>query len=408
METHTEIRPSRIDIPQAALDDLHERLARTRWPVALPGVGWERGTPIGYLRELADYWRTGFDWRAEEERLNAYPQYTTEIDGQEIHFLHVRSPEPDALPLLMSHGWPSTAVEFEKVIGPLTDPRRHGGNPSRAFHLVIPSLPGFGLSPEVVTTGWGLPRTVDAYAELMRRLGYDRYGTQGGDIGAGVAGMLAGAAPEAVVGVHMNGPTNFTKPQAGQEFTEREQERLRVAEDFGTNGSGYLALQSNQPSTIAVALTDSPVAQLAWIVEKFQAWTDPAKQLPEEAVDRDQLLASVTATWFSQGGAGSANFVYESMNGELDWSPPGAEDDQRPDAEEEDGQGQGGEEADWAAGPSVPTAVAVFAADMSVRALIDSGQITRWTEYEVGGHFAAMEAPDELVGDIREFFATVR
>jgi pimeloyl-ACP methyl ester carboxylesterase len=399
METNTPIRPFSIDIPQAELDDLHERLARTRWPVALPGVGWERGTPVGYLRELAEYWRTGFDWRAQEARLNAVANYTTEIDGQAIHFLHVRSPEPDALPLLVSHGWPSTVVEFERIIAPLTDPRAHGGDASQAFHLVIPTLPGFGLSPEVTTTGWGLPRTVGAYAELMRRLGYERYGTQGGDIGAGVAGMLAGVAPEAVVGIHMNGPTNFAKPTAGQKFTEREQERLKAEADFGEHRSGYLLLQSNQPSTIAVALTDSPVAQLSWIVEKVQAWTDPAKHLPEEAVDRDQLLASVALTWFFQGGAGSANFVYESMNGELAWSPPGLEDDQRPEAQAQ---------AETRSGPAVPTAVAVFAGDTSVRSLIDTGNVTRWTEFDVGGHFPAMEAPDELVGDIRAFFATVR
>ncbi|WP_163544870.1 epoxide hydrolase family protein [Occultella kanbiaonis] len=404
MEMNTQIRPFSVDIPQAELDDLHERLARTRWPVALPGVGWERGTPVGYLRELAEYWRTGFDWRAQEARLNAYANYTTEIDGQAIHFLHVRSPEPDALPLLMSHGWPSTVAEFEKVIGPLTDPRAHGDDPNRAFHLVIPSLPGFGLSPEVATTGWGLPRTVDAYAELMRRLGYERYGTQGGDIGAGVAGMLAGVAPESVVGIHMNGPTNFAKPTAGQSFTPREQERLSVEAELGEHRSGYLLLQSNQPSTIAVALTDSPVAQLSWIVEKFQAWTDPAKQLPEDAVDRDQLLTNVTLTWFFQGGAGSANFVYESMNGELAWAPPGVEGDERPDADGVGTAADGGEQ--WSQ-PSVPTAVAVFAADTSVRSLIDTGNISRWTEYEVGGHFPAMEAPEELVGDIRGFFASL-
>ncbi|TDE92849.1 epoxide hydrolase [Occultella glacieicola] len=411
MQKDTEIRPYTIDIPQAALDDLHERLARTRWPVALPGVGWERGTPVGYLRGLAEYWRTGFDWRAQEERLNAIPQYVTEIDGQDVHFLHVRSPEPGAMPLLISHGWPSTVVEFQKIIGPLTDPRNHGSDPDQAFHLVIPSLPGFGLSPEVATTGWGLPRTVDAYAELMRRLGYGRYGTQGGDIGAGVAGMLAGAAPEAVVGIHMNGPSNFAKPTPGQKFTEREQQRLSSEQDFGEHGSGYFLLQSNQPSTIAVALTDSPVAQLSWIVEKFRAWTDPAKDLPEDAVDRDQLLTNVTLTWFFQGGAGSANFVYESMNGELDWTPPGGEDDQRPEYAGADAQaGPDGQEGATAVptGPTVPTGVAVFAGDPSVRSLVDTGNVTRWTEFEVGGHFPAMEAPDELVAEIRAFFEGLR
>ncbi|MEJ3652847.1 epoxide hydrolase family protein [Actinomycetes bacterium KLBMP 9759] len=389
IDTSTEVRPFRIDVPQADLDDLRDRLSRTRWPHELPGVGWERGTPIGYLRELAEYWRDGFDWRAQEARLNELPQFVTEIEGQPIHFLHVRSPEPDALPLLVSHGWPSSVVEFEKIIGPLTDPRAHGGDPRDAFHLVIPSLPGFGFSPPVTNTGWGLPRTVGAYAELMRRLGYQRYGTQGGDVGAGVAGMLAGAAPGAVVGIHMNGPTNFGPAPEESALTEVERDRLRRAAEFDRSGSGYLTLQSNQPSTIGVALNDSPVAQLAWIVEKFQAWTDPAKALPEEAVDRDQLLTSITATWFNGAGAASAQFIYESMNGANAWSL--------------------GEDAPqvWDA-PVVPTAVAVFAIDFSVRAMIDQGNITRWTEYDTGGHFPAMEVPDLLVADVRAFFAGIR
>ncbi|OZM79304.1 epoxide hydrolase family protein [Pseudonocardia sp. MH-G8] len=384
-----EITPFRIDVPRTALDDLRDRLARTRWPRELPGVGWERGTPVGYLRELAEYWRDGFDWRSQERRLNEFPQFTTEIDGQLIHFLHVRSPEPDALPLLVSHGWPSSVVEFEKIIGPLTDPRAHGGNPRQAFHLVVPSLPGFGFSPPVTTTGWGLPRTVGAYAELMRRLGYERYGTQGGDIGAGVAGMLAGAAPGAVVGIHMNGPTNFGPAPDEATLTDVEKQRLQRAAEFDAHGSGYLTLQANQPSTIGVALHDSPVAQLAWIVEKFQAWTDPAKGLPEDAVDRDQLLTTVTATWLNGAGAASAQFVYESMNGPHAWSL--------------------GEDAPqvWD-GPVVPTGVVVYAADFSIRSAIDHGNVTRWTEHAVGGHFPAMEVPDLLVDDVRAFFADLR
>jgi pimeloyl-ACP methyl ester carboxylesterase len=289
----------------------------------------------------------------------------------------------------VSHGWPSTVVEFEKIIGPLTDPRAHGVDPRGAFHLVVPSLPGFGFSPPVTGTGWGLPRTVGAYAELMRRLGYDRYGTQGGDIGAGVAGMLAGAAPGAVVGIHMNGPSNFGKAPDEATLTDVEKDRVRRTAEFEAHGSGYLTLQSNQPSTIGVALNDSPVAQLAWIVEKFQAWTDPARKLPEDAVDRDQLLTSVTATWFSGAGASSAQFGYESMNGEHAWSL--------------------GEDAPqvWD-GPVVPTAVVVFAADLSIRSMIDQGNVTRWTEHEVGGHFPAMEVPEILVADVRAFFADLR
>lgn len=389
MDTNSQIRPFRIDVPQPDLDDLRDRLARTRWPRELPGVGWERGTPVGYLRELAGYWRDGFDWRAQEARLNRFLQFTTEIHGQEIHFLHVRSPEPDALPLLVSHGWPSTVVEFEKIIDPLTDPRANGGDPRDAFHLVVPTLPGFGFSPPVTEVGWGLPRTVAAYAELMRRLGYERYGTQGGDIGAGVAGMLAGASPGAVVGIHMNGPSNFGPAPDESTLTDVEKDRLRRAAESEVHGSGYLTLQSNQPSTIGVALNDSPVAQLAWIVEKFQAWTDPARKLPEDAVDRDQLLTSVTATWFSGAGASSAQFVYESMNGEHAWS-----------------LGEGAPQV-WDA-PVVPTAVAVFGADLSIRSMVDQGNVTRWTEHESGGHFPAMEVPKILVDDVRAFFADLR
>ena len=389
---HTSIRPFTLAVPQADLDDLHARLSRTRWAPALPGVGWERGTPVRYLQDLTAYWRDGFDWRAQERRLNELPQFTTTIDGQELHFFHVRSPEPDALPLLVSHGWPSTPVEFQRIVGPLTDPRAHGGDPADAFHLVMPTLPGFGLSPPVTTPGWGLPTTVAAYAELMRRLGYTRYGTQGGDIGAGVAGMLAGVSPDTVIGVHMNGPTGYGALPEGLELSERDRERARLSAEFEATGSGYLALQSNQPSTIGVALHDSPVAQLAWMVEKYQAWTDPGKALPEDAVDRDQLLTTVTATWFSGGGAGSAHFVYESMHSDIPWTAPGDDD----------------ASSGWQDAPSVPVGVAVFAADTSIRALVDSGNVVRWTEYDAGGHFPAMEVPELLVDDVRAFFAMLR
>ncbi len=387
-----QIRPYVLDVPQADLNDLHVRLARTRWAPELPGVGWERGVPVGYLRGLAAYWRDGFDWRAQERRLNELPQFTTTVDGQDLHFFHVRSPEPDAVPLLVSHGWPSSPIEFQKVVGPLSDPRSHGGDPGQAFHVVMPTLPGFGLSPRVTSSGWGLPRTVDAFAELMRRLGYERYGTQGGDIGAGVALMLAGVAPEAVIGVHMNGPTAYGSIPENVELGERDRERARRSAELETTGAGYLALQANQPSTIGVALQDSPAAQLAWIVEKFQAWTDPSKALPEDAVDRDQLLTSVSATWFSGAGAASAHFVYESMHADIAWTAPGDED----------------ASSGWQDGPSVPVGVAVFAADTSIRALVDTGNVTRWTEYDAGGHFPAMEVPDLLVGDVRAFFATLR
>jgi epoxide hydrolase len=388
MDTNTQIRPFRIDVPQADLDDLRDRLARTRWPRELPGVGWERGAPMGYLRELAEYWRDGFDWRAQEERLNRFPQFTTEMSGQEIHFLHVRSPEPDALPMLVSHGWPSTVAEFEKIIGPLTDPRAHGGDPRDAFHLVVPTLPGFGFSPPVTETGWGLPRTVAAYAELMRRLGYERYGTQGGDIGAGVAGMLAGASDGAVVGIHMNGPSNFGTAPDEAALTDVEKDRLRRTAEFEAHGAGYLALQSNQPSTIGVALNDSPVAQLAWIVEKFQAWTD-CHGHPENALTRDEMLDDITLYWLTATGASSARLYWESIRQVQQVFSSSASDT-----------------------VTVPTGCSLFPAEVirpsrrwAERRFLD---IRHWHELDRGGHFAAFEQPELFTDEVRTFFSMIR
>ena len=287
------IRPFRVEVPQAELDDLRERLERTRWPAEGPGEGWSRGVPVGYLRELAGYWRDGFDWPAQEARLNRLPQFTTTIDGQPVHFLHVRSPEPDALPLLVTHGYPGSVVEFLEVAGPLTDPRSHGGDPADAFHLVAPSLPGFGFSTPVNQPGWAMGRTGRAWVELMARLGYDRYGAQGGDIGAGVTGMLGSLDPDHVAGVHINTdplavaavalPPGDQADQAA--VTEAHRASLARMRQFQADGLGYLQLQTTRPQTLAYALTDSPAGQLAWIAEKFQEWTDPAAQLPTDAVD---------------------------------------------------------------------------------------------------------------------------
>src|SRR5919204_3955781 len=229
----TDIRPHRIEISQTQLDDLHERLARTRWPDELPGVGWSRGAPLDYLKALAEYWRSEYDWREQEARLNEFPQFTTEVDGQNIHFLHVRSREPDALPLIITHGYPSSIVEFMNMIGRLTDPRTHGGDPADAFHVVAPSLPGFGFSTPVTEPGWEVARTATAFAELMRRLGYDRYGAHGGDIGAGVWGMLGATLPDQVVGTHTTADARSVA-LAGQYFPLpddlAEADRARVLE----------------------------------------------------------------------------------------------------------------------------------------------------------------------------------
>ncbi|XVQ06571.1 epoxide hydrolase family protein [Spirillospora sp. CA-255316] len=375
------INPFRIDIPQADLDDLRDRLARTRWPDELPGTGWSYGVPSSYAKELAEYWQTEYDWRGQEAALNEYPQFTTEIDGQNIHFLHVRSPEPDALPLILTHGWPGSIAEFMKVIGPLTDPRAHGGDPADAFHVVAPSLPGFGFSGPTRETGWNLRRVARAWAELMSRLGYDRYGAQGGDTGSVVSPELGRVAPDNVIGVHVNGALGFPtfEPDELEGLTEAEQARLDLYSD--QDSSGYAMIQATRPQTLAFGLHDSPAGQLTWIVEKFKEWTDPAHDLPEEAVDRDQMLTDVTIYWLT-GTAGSSSRLYKE--GATDWGRPVEKSD-------------------------VPTGVAVFPGDAGVRRVAErEHNVVHWSEFDRGGHFAAMEAPDLLVTDIRAFFRLVR
>ncbi|MGH9117952.1 MAG: epoxide hydrolase family protein [Acidimicrobiales bacterium] len=393
-EERDEIRPFTIDIPEASLDDLRERLARTRWPDEAPDAGWTRGVPLAYLNELSEYWRTTYDWRTHEAALNEFPQFTTTIDGQTIHFLHVRSPEPDALPVIISHGYPGSVVEFMKIIGPLTDPGAHGGDPADAFHVVAPSLPGFGFSVPR-QPGWEMARTAAAFAELMGRLGYHRYGVQGGDIGAGVVGTIAAMAPDRVVGMHLNGPSMFPGggPLEVPDLSAVDQVRLERFNQFQADGMGYLQIQATRPQTLGYALNDSPVGQLAWIVEKFHEWTDPAAARPDDAVDRDQLLTNVTLWWLGGLGISAAHFTYDGMRS---WA-----------AEATDSNG-GWDDAE---SPSpVPAGVAVFAADNSVRSLVEEylQNIQHWAEYDRGGHFAAMETPDLLVADVRTFFRPLR
>ena len=384
-----EIRPFRVEVSDEALDDLRSRLAGTRWPGEVPGAGWSRGVPLGYLKELAGYWRDGFDWRKQEAELNQVPQFTTEIDGQTIHFLHVRSPEPGALPLIVTHGYPGSVVEFLDLLGPLSDPRAHGGDPADAFHLVVPSLPGFGFSTPVTEPGWAMARTTRAWAELMARLGYDRYGAQGGDIGAGITGMLAGVDPGHLVGTHLNSDPlavgAVALPPAEQAdaaaVTDAHRATLARMRQFQADGLGYLHLQTTRPQTIAYALNDSPVAQLAWIAEKFREWTDPAAELPEDAVDRDRLLTNVSLYWFTGSGASAAQFLYEAAHAH-----------------------------EWPGPSEVPQGWAVFnATDDLVRRLIDPEEkIAHWSEFDRGGHFAAMETPDLLLDDVRAFFHSRR
>ncbi|TMS00570.1 epoxide hydrolase family protein [Nonomuraea basaltis] len=379
-----QVTPYRIEIPQAGLDDLRDRLRRTRWAPELPGTGWERGVPTSYLRALAEYWADGFDWRAQEAALNAYPQFTTTIDGANVHFLHVRSAEPNATPLMLIHGWPGSVVEFLDLIGPLTDPVAHGAAAADAFHLVIPSLPGYGFSGPLPGTGWTDGRTAAALVELMARLGYERYGVQGGDVGAFIAPLMGRAAPDNVIGVHVNALLTFPAgdPAVMGSLTEAERGRLAGMEEWQEQLGAYMRLQGTRPQTIAASLHDSPAGQLAWIVEKFKDWTDPAAKLPEDAVDRDRILTDVSIYWFTETAGSAAHTYFERFNDFSAWAP------------KERG--------------TVPTAAAVFPPDFSIRPLADQvHNVVRWSEFDHGGHFAALETPGVLVSELREFFRSL-
>ena len=382
------LTPYRLDVPDSALDDLRRRLADTRWPdqprPASPSdAGWNLGPPVDYLRELVEYWREGYDWRKAEARINQYPQLTTEIDGQRVHVLHVRSAEPTAVPLILTHGWPGSPVEFLDLIGPLTDPAAHGGDPADAFHLVIPSIPGFGLSGVTTETGWAAPRVARAWAELMRRLGYARYLAHGGDWGAAITRELGLADPEHVVALHV--PQIFTASVTEEtaDLTDPEERRsVAAGRRYQYELSGYAAIQSTRPQLISYPLTDSPVGQLAWIVDGFRQWTDVTDR-PEDAVDRDAMLTNVMLYWLT-GTAGSSARFYR--DGAASWGQPA-----RP--------------------STVPTAVAVFPHDISVpirRIAERSDNIVRWTRFDRGGHFASLEEPDLVLADLRTSFRPYR
>jgi pimeloyl-ACP methyl ester carboxylesterase len=385
-ETSTDIRPFRIDVPQADLDDLRDRLARTRWPSELSGVGWSRGVPVDYLKGLAEYWRTGYDWRTAEAALNEYPQFTTTIDGANIHFLHVRSPEPDALPLMLIHGWPGSIIEFQEMIGPLTDPRAHGGDPADAFHVVVPSIPGHGFSSPLTEPGWNHGRIASAFTELMRRLEYDRYGVQGGDVGAFEAPLMGQIDAAHIAGIHVNALVTFPSgdPAELEGLTESEQERLARFKNFEQDMMGYAQIQGTRPQTVTYGLVDSPVGQLAWIVEKFKEWTDPSAELPEDAVDRDHMLTDVSIYWFTLTAGSAANLYYETFHDPSLWAP----------------KSRG----------AVPTGVAVsLTQDIAIRRLAERDHsVVHWSEFTRGGHFAAMENPEFMTGDIRAFFRDLR
>jgi epoxide hydrolase len=380
--TNTEIRPFRIDIPQTDLDDLRDRLARTRWIDDLPGTGWERGVPSSYLKDLAAYWAGTFDWRAAEAELNGYPQFITTIDGQEVHFLHVRSPRQDATPLLLIHGWPGSVADFLNMISPLTGPEDAD---APAFHLVIPSLPGHGFSGPITEPGWNDGRVAAALAQLMARLGYDRYGVHGGDHGAFLGPRIGRDDAGHVIGVHANALVTFPTgdPADMAALTDADKRRLAGMKQYQDDGSAYMQLAGSRPNTIAQLLADSPAGQLGWIVEKYKEWTDQAHELPELAIDRDKILTTVSIYWLTGTARSVANFYYERFHDAAMFAP-------KPKG-------------------TVPTGVAVFTtADFAIRPFAEKAHnIAHWSEFYSGGHFPALEVPDLLAGDIREFFGSL-
>jgi pimeloyl-ACP methyl ester carboxylesterase len=377
-----DINPFTVDIPKDEVDDLVNRVKNTRWPNDLTS-DWSRGVPTTYARDLAAYWAQTYDWPAQQSRLNTFPQFTTSIDGQTFHFVHVRSAVPGATPLVMLHGYPSSFVEFTRMIGPLVDPEANGGGPEQAFHVVVPSIPGFGFSTPVTAAGWDVRRTAVAFDEIMRGLGYERYGVHGGDVGAGIAEQLCITAGDRVIGsliVTDSGAiaTEYTPPTDHLSDAERERHQAMKAaraEDFG-----YIQVQTTRPQSIAYGLTDSPVMQLSWIVEKVKEWTDPGKELPEDAVDLDHLLTLVSVYWFAKGGAGAANFLYEAAHAAPAWGQVHAR----------------------------PQGFVAFGDEPLIRRILDPGSsLAYWNQHAFGGHFPAMEVPDVLVDDLRSFFASL-
>jgi len=385
-EVDIAIRPFTIRVPDAVLADLKARLAMARFPDPLQGDGWSHGADVGYVKQLVAYWRDRFDWRAQERALNAFEQFTTSIDGLTIHFIHRRSKQPNAFPLLITHGWPGSFVEFTKIIGPLTDPVAYGGRPEDAFDVVIPSIPGFAFSDKPREPGYAPARIAAIEAKLMARLGYRRYGAQGGDWGSIISTQVALNDAPHVAGLHINmctGPAPADgDPNAG--LSEAEKDRLKLRQAFQAEETGYQQIQGTKPQTIGMALNDSPIGLAAWIVEKFQTWCD-CDGNPERVFTKDELLTNIMLYWVTQTAASSARIYYESRH-----AAPAPGGPRRVEA---------------------PTACADFPKEViwSPRRWLEPRyHITRWTEMPRGGHFAAFEQPGLLVDDVRAFFRTVR
>jgi pimeloyl-ACP methyl ester carboxylesterase len=374
------IRPYRIAVPDAELRDLRDRLARTRWPEAEPVRDWSQGVPLAHLRELCRYWAHDYDWTATQTRLNGIPQLVTSIDGLDVHALHVRSPHPDAVPLVLTHGWPGSFLEFEQVLGPLTDPAAHGGDPADAFHVVVPSLPGYGFSGRPAEPGWGIHRIARAWTELMTRLGYERFIAAGSDWGTSVSTSIALHQPHRLLGLHLVPPL-APPDRAGPDLTEEERRAIADLDERTRTGSAYSAVHATRPQTLGYGLLDSPAALCAWIVEKVWAWAGHDGDL-DAVLDRDRLLDNVTLYWLTGTGASATRLYWESIAEVSEWFTTATGDQ-----------------------VGVPTACSVFPAEVprpsrrwAARRFVN---IVHWGQPERGGHFAAWEQPELFVAEAR-------
>jgi pimeloyl-ACP methyl ester carboxylesterase len=376
------VSPFRVDVPQAALDDLKRRLAMTRWPDKETVDDWSQGVPLAKMRSLAAYWRDGYDWRRTEERLNAFPQFRTEIDGLGIHFLHVRSKHENALPIILTHGWPGSIFEFLKVIDPLVNPTAHGGRAEDAFHVVVPSLPGFGFSDKPTSKGWNVVRIAKAWGVLMQRLGYARWVAQGGDWGAGVTTALGHVKPAGLAGLHLNWAFVFPEKVPTSGLSMEEQRAVDAAGRFGSDGYGYFNEQATRPQTMGEVLSSTPVGQAAWIYEKFQAWTDNDGDV-DHLLGRDAILDDISLYWLTNTAASSARIYAENWpasfhGGRLD----------------------------------LPVGVSVFPKEIyrapKSWAQETYPQLIHFNELDRGGHFAAFEQPALFVSELRACFASLR
>jgi epoxide hydrolase len=385
MADMNDVRPFRIDIPEDQLVGLKRRLGATRWPDAETSGDWTQGIPLAYMKDVCAYWAEQYDWRRTEARLNAFPQYKARIDGLDIHFLHVRSPHRDALPLLITHGWPGSVVEFHKVIGPLADPTAHGGGAADAFHVICPSLPGYGFSDKPTSTGWGVEKIALAWDMLMPRLGYERYVAQGGDWGAAVTTAIGMQNRGHCVGIHVNMPIARAPKGSLANPTEREQRALAGAKHYQDWDSGYSKQQATRPQTLGYGLVDSPVGQAAWILEKFWSWTD-CKGHPENALTRDELLDNIMLYWLPATGASSARLYWESF-----------------------GKAFGGGQDQTV---QLPTGCSIFPKEIvpTPRSWAEKRyrSIVYWNELDRGGHFAAFEQPEIFVKELRMCFRLMR